>query len=79
MKTPTIIKVNDESASERVQSFVVSVTDIQLKVTKHEDHWIASQLVDLQSNTSFNLNILSGTSKASQTAKMSLLEIHESS
>lgn len=64
--------------SEKVSHFMVEYGDILLRVVRHEDLRIASQLVVFLTDTPFKTNILSGTLKALESAKMSPLEKHES-
>lgn len=67
-----IIRVHQR---ERVLSFVFKVTGIQFQVAEQEEWWTTSQLVDWLTDTSFQANILSGTSKPLQTMNMSPLQV----
>lgn len=58
MKTLTIIQEDNESVSETVLSFAIEFKDILLQISKYGNWCTASQLVDLLTDKSSDLNIL---------------------
>lgn len=59
VETPIIIEDDDEGVLNLFPTFLVAFANILLQITRHEDRWTASQLVDLFPDTSFDLNMLS--------------------
>lgn len=56
-EAPTIGQQEDECFSERMPWFVTKLPNILLPVSKQKDPLIASELVDLLTDTSFEVNI----------------------
>lgn len=56
--TLAIIKEDDEGVSEWTSSVMNVFGDILLRIANHGDQWAASQLTELLTDTSLDLNIL---------------------
>lgn len=60
---PTAIEEDDQGASEKVSSFLIEFGGVLLRVAKQGLQRTVSQLENLLANTSFSMNIFSGTSE----------------
>lgn len=76
VKAPTYVQLKDECVLERIPSFLIESADGFLRALRHGVWWIASELVDFLTDTSFEINILNGISKTLQTATISTKEGH---